>query len=369
MIRGSAFAGSFSRLLRLLGPCAAILILTSCGTPPAPSGDGRIDLEGLWLVTTNGGSNYAGEGTTTLEFGSAPSGGAQYLNRSAVNGITFCETHAYTALSDKVVLLDGDHYEVTTAAAGELELAFGMALLNLTRVTGAPPVEPCLEADAVEVGKLSEEPGSWTSLSAFGDQLYLNTDQTGNLIVGFDIGTGLFGMGREYTGNHDHVVAVRSDSEFYAHCACGNITTLERFDVDSDTMLAAANSQVDYGHFMALETGTFSGSSLIVTGRDYEDSGVNRVLTVDPNTLALQSEREVLPEASIEDLAWNGTQLVALVNGLIVTIGADGMAEETIRLEGAVNDFPDGLTFAEGAYYLLYQDAEDNAVIYRAQVP
>src|SRR5690606_21281568 len=143
--------------------------------------------------------------------------------------------HVYAAVTSNVVLLDGVHYQATTTGQDRIDLVDEFDQLTLTRITGAPPVAPCLEAQAVLVGTLAVPVGGFSALDSHQTRLYFNTGEVGNPVVAFDTVTALFHPGRTYTGFHDHVVAARNDSEFYGHCACGNVTTLERFDNASNT--------------------------------------------------------------------------------------------------------------------------------------
>lgn len=345
------------------------LLLASCTSPTTPPPSGSLDLEGLWLVTAALGTEYGAGGTTTLEFGSAPSGAATFLSRATTSGVTTCEQHVYAAVTNNVVLLDGVHYEASATGQDRIDLVDEFGQLTLTRVTGAPPVAPCLNAQAVLVGTLAERPGSWGTLDSHQTRLYFNTAEVGNPVVAFDTVTGLFGAGRIYTGNHDHVIAARNDSEFYGHCACGNITTLERFNIDTNTALTTITSTTDLGLFMTMQKGLFTGSAVMVSGTAFDQPGTNAVFTLDPDTLALQSQREVLPGEYVPDLAWNGSHLVALIANSIVIIANDGQAESTVKLAGNISEFPRGLTYAAGTFYVLDETGSNTTAIYRIDMP
>ena len=354
--------------IRFAAAVLLALMLAAC-TTPAPPQAGTLDLEGLWLVTPALGTEYGSGGTTTLEFGSEPSGAAEFLSQSTTSGVTTCQLHVYAAVTNNVVLLDGVHYEASTTGQDRIDLVDEFNRLTLTRITGTPPVAPCLSAQAVLVGTLAAPVGSWSTLDSYQTRLYFNTGELDNPVVAFDTVTGLFGAGRLYTGNHDHVVAARNDSEFYGQCACGNSTTLQRFDIDSDTALATITSTTDLGRFMTMEWGLFTGTSVMVSGRDFDQQGVNRVFTLDPDTLALQSQREILSGAAIYDLAWDGSNLVALVSDSIVIVGDDGLAESTVSIEGDISEFPRGLTYAAGKFYVVDAANSDQTSIYRIDMP
>ncbi|HZJ10220.1 MAG TPA: hypothetical protein VFD39_11035 [Trueperaceae bacterium] len=361
------------RPLARLSLLAAIVVLTvtACSSPqppPLPEED-AIAVEGLWLVEPGPGTFYGSGGTTTLEFGSARSGSATFLSRSDASGVLTCERHVYAALTENVLILDGTHYEAQASGDDLIELGTDSESITLTRVTGSPLVEPCLEAEATQLQSFTFGMGSWTTLTSFQSRLYFNTDETGNPVVGYDTATGVLGPKRLYAGSHDHLVAARSDDEFYGHCACGNITSLERFNIGTTPGLATISTTTDLGIFMSVERGAFDGSSLIVSGRDYDNPGVNHVLTLHPDTLALQSQRDVLPETFMRDLAWTGTQLAALVGRSIVLIGADGLAEATIELPAEIVGFPRGLAVIGANFYVLTESDSDEASVHELTLP
>ena len=120
---------------------------------------------------------------------------------------------------------------------------------------------------------------------------------------------------------------------------------------------------------MTMEWGLFTGTSVMVSGRDFDQQGVNRVFTLDPDTLALQSQREILSGAAIYDLAWDGSNLVALVSDSIVIVGDDGLAESTVSIEGDISEFPRGLTYAAGKFYVVDAANSDQTAIYRIDMP
>jgi hypothetical protein len=349
----------------------ASLLLAACsgaGTTNPPPVE-VIALQGLWRVQPDAGTPYGAGGTTTLQFGASATGTATFLSRSDANGITTCARHVYAALSENVVLLDGDYYEATAVGADRIELDNDDAGLVLTRVSGAPPVAPCTAAQAVQVARLGVGVGSWSTLDAFQSRLYFNTNGAGNPVVGYDTVTGVLGPLRTYAGSHDHVVAARSDDEFYGHCACGNVTTLERFHIGTTPALASIVTTADLGVFLGVQYGFFATGSVTIGGRAYDQPGVNFVLTLHADTLALQSQREVLPGAYLTDATTFDGKLAALVGDAIVIIGADGLAEETIALEGALSGFPRGLTAIGSTFYLLDSAADGDALLYAVALP
>lgn len=360
-----------ARLTRCVMYVVIALSVGACSSPtqPPPVDDEFIDVEGLWLVEPGPGTFYGSGGTTTVEFGPQRSGTAEYLSRSTSNDVLTCERHVYAAVAEHVLLLDGIHYDAQANGVNQIELSTQDESITLTRVTGAPPVAPCLETQVTEVQSFDFGPGSWTSMDAVGSTLYFNTNETGNPIVGYDVSTNVLGPQRTYAGGHDHIVAARTDDEFYGNCACGNITTLERFDLPSSTALVTASTQTDYGVFMTAEYGAFDGTSVLLGGRDFDNPGVNHVLTLNADTLALVSQRDVLPEAFLTEIAWTGTQLAALVNSSIVLIGNDGKADATIGLPENLIGFPVGLAVIGTSFYVLTQSSDGEAVIFEASMP
>lgn len=360
-----------ARLTRCVMYVVIALSVGACSSPtqPPPVDDEFIDVEGLWLVEPGPGTFYGSGGTTTVEFGPQRSGTAEYLSRSTSNDVLTCERHVYAAVAEHVLLLDGIHYDAQANGVNQIELSTQDESITLTRVTGAPPVARCLETQVTEVQSFDFGPGSWTSMDAVGSTLYFNTNETGNPIVGYDVSTNVLGPQRTYAGGHDHIVAARTDNEFYGNCACGNITTLERFDLPSSTALVTASTQTDYGVFMTAEYGAFDGTSVLLGGRDFDNPGVNHVLTLNADTLALVSQRDVLPEAFLTEIAWTGTQLAALVNSSIVLIGNDGKADATIGLPENLIGFPVGLAVIGTSFYVLTQSSDGEAVIFEASMP
>ena len=357
-----------ARLVTWVALASLLLAACSSGTTTPPPVE-VIALQGLWRVEPDAGTTYGAGGTTTLQFGASATGTATFLSRSDANGITTCERHVYAALSENVVLLDGDYYEAAAVGADRIELGNDDASLVLTRVSGAPPVPPCATAPAVQVVRLGVGVGSWSTLDAFQSRLYFNTDGAGNPVVAYDTATGVLGPLRTYAGSHDHVVAARSDDEFYGHCACGNGTTLERFDIASTPALATVTTTTDLGVFLNIRHGFFANDAVVIGGYAFDQPGVNHVFTLNANTLALVAQREVLPEAYFADMTWFDGRLAALVGDTIVVVGADGMAETTIALEGTLSASPRGLTAIGSTFYVLDRAADGDALLYAVEAP
>jgi hypothetical protein len=351
-----------------------VVLLAACGgSPPTPPATG-LDLEGLWRVTPGPTTTYGAGGTTTVRFGAASSGSATYLSRSDANGITDCERHVYAAIGGDVVLLDGTYYVATAVNADRISLDNGTDAMTLDRVAGTPPVAPCAEAEATVVATFDFGTGSFTGLNAYQTRLYMNTDAASDPIVAYDTATGVLGAARVYSqsvsgGTHRWVVGARSDDLFFGHCGCGGSTSVNAFNLATDASISVAEVPTDLGVNMGIRYGYFDGGSLVIGGRNRDESGVNELLTLDPDTLALLSRRQVLPEASIQDVTLRSGQLLALVDGAVVVVGADGRAASTIELTGAAVGYVRGLTHVGGTVYALGEDATGDAVLYRVVLP
>ena len=358
----------------LVAVLVASIVLAGCGSPtPTPPGSG-LDLEGLWRVTPGPATAYGAGGTTTVRFGAASSGSATYLSQSDANGITACERHVYAVIGGDVVLLDGAYYVGTAVNADRISLTNGTDTVTLDRVAGAPPVAPCAEAVATQIATITDGAGGFTGLNAFQTRLYLNTDAATDAIVAYDTATGLLGAARVYSqsvagGTHRWVVGARSDDLFYGHCGCGGSTSVNAFNLATNASIAVAETPTDLGVNMGIRYGFFDGGSLAIGGRNRDDFGVNELLTLNPDTLALVSRRQILPEAGIQDLTRRAGELLALVDGAIVVVGADGRAASTIELTGAATGFLRGLTHVGGTVYVLGDGARGDAVLFRVVLP
>lgn len=353
---------------------AAGFLLAACGAPPTGTGSSGLDLKGLWLVTPGPTTYYGAGGTTTVEFGAATSGSATFLSQADANDITTCERHVYAVVGDDVVLLDGTYYLGDAVSADRIVLDNGTDALTLDRVTGAAPVAPCAEAIATELGTFAFSVGGFSNLNAFQTRLYFNTDDTSDPIVGYDTATGTVGAARIYSqsvsgGTHRWVVGARSDDLFYGHCGCGGSTSVDRFDLALDTSLAVAETDTDLGVNLGVRYGYFGGGDIVIGGRDRDDSGVNRLLTLNADTLALASQRQFLPDAAVQDVALRNGELLALVNDGLVVVGADGRAEQTIKLTGDPTSSPRGVAAIGNTVYVLGENASGDAVLLEIALP
>lgn len=150
-------------------------------------------------MTPGEGTDYGAGGTNTLEFGSEASGHASFISRSKANGIKSCEAQPYELLADGTLWLDGWAYEVHEL--GDLVLlANDTDTLVLRRVDGAPPVTPCLQAEAVPFASPAVPLGGFSVLNGVGANLYFNTGAAGYPIVALDVVSKALGTARTYTG-------------------------------------------------------------------------------------------------------------------------------------------------------------------------
>ena len=354
--------------------CLSVLLLSSCNTttPPPPPPD-NVDLEGLWLVTPAPGTEYGSGGTTTLQFGAAASGSATFLSQAAANDIKTCQRHVYAALTDNVVMLDGEYY-VAQETTNRIVLDNGVDRLTLDRVTGPVPVTACSEATLSVVATPTADVGNFSTLDAVGSKLYFNIAEPNDAIVSYDTSTGILGTPRVYTdsvsgGTHRWVVGARTDDLFYGHCGCGGSTSLDRFDLNLDTSISFVETDTGLGIDFGVRFGYFTGTSIVVGGRDRDQDGKNVLVTLDPDTLALVSQRYILDEAFISDVALVDGQLLALVGQTLVVVGPSGRASQTIALEGLASESPAGFTSIGSTVYLLDRGASNEVILFELTLP
>lgn len=349
------------------------LLLAGCeSTPPAPPDD-FVDLQGLWLVTAGPGTEYGSDGTTTLEFGSGRSGGATFLSESDANDIKTCERHVYASLAENVVLLD-DEYYVATPSGDTIELSNDDDSLTLERIAGAGPVTPCEQVTATVIETLNIGVGGFSSLNSFQTRLYFNVDDPTDSIVAYDIATDSLGTARTYSdsvsgGTHRWVTGVRSDDLFYGHCGCGGSNSFDYYNLSTNTSTVSVETDTGLGINFSVRYGYFGGNEAVVGGRNRDDFTKNDLVTVNADTLALVSSRQILDEASIEDVALVDGRLLALVRDSIVVVGADGRAEETYEVNGATLAYYSGITGIGSTVYLLGATAADDVVLLEVELP
>ena len=360
------------RHLAMVATVALALVLTSCSntTSTTPS---AINLQGLWTVTPGTGSSYGAGGTTTIEFGADSSGLATYLSQSTANGITTCEKQVYAALSDKVVLLDGTYYQASTPAANQIVLDDGTGTVTLNKVTGSPPVAPCTQGTATVAATLPNPVNSRGALNAVGSKLYYNVDDSNGTIIAYDTSTSTIGTGRVYSnsvsgGTHRYVVAARSDNLFYGQCYCGGSTSLDYFNLSTNTSNASVDTGTGLGVAINIRYGYYTGSSVIIGGTLSSDYTKNQLLTLDQDTLALTSQRQILPQAYVRDITMRGSDLLALVNDTIVVVGSTGMATATYTLTGATPNLV-GIAAVGSTVYAIGNTASGDGTIYALTLP
>lgn len=332
--------GSVCRVGRGWLAVAVLVVLGACGSPPAPTG--AAGLAGTWSVT--GSSLLFGvEGPMVATFTGTSNGTVRFVGRFDVSGVTTCRTYAFTAIDDDVLVLHGTAYgaeafNVQEVDASTFELTAGAHDVTLSRLNGTPPVDDCSAVSWTIVAQRGEPVSVWSNLVGTADALYFNEATAGDPVVGYDVATAAFGPPRTFTvsvggGVDRFVVAADDDDVFYGHCACGGSPRLSRFDLASDAHLVQVDSASDLGAATTFRYGVMDRARghVIVGGRSLDDSSINRLFVLDALTLALVSERTVLPNVTIADLALVDDRLYALLGGgaLIVEIGADGKALTT----------------------------------------
>ena len=353
--------------------------LVGCQAPTPPSPPKALSVEGLWLVTPAPGTEFGSGGTTTLEFGSASSGAATYLSQSTANGLTTCTEPVYALVSTNVLVLDGKYYTYVADGADKLELKAGAEEITLERVTGAPPVAACDPASTTLLTTLDEEVSYWSNLNAVGTVLYLNLDTAGDPIIGFDSASDTIGAPRTYTtsvsgGAQRFVVAARSNDLFYGQRACGGSTTIDYFNLATNTSVTHKETGTDLGNQLSVRFGYAAGADLFIGGPDYSGTNTNLLLKLNPDTLDLLSSRSFmsgLPDEGprVEDVTARGGDLLALVGDSIVIVGPTGRAERTYKLHGIGSTAPTGLTTVGSNVYLLTLTAEGKGIIYQVNLP
>ena len=82
----------------------------------------------------------------------------------------------------------------------------------------------------------------------------------------------------------------------------------------------------------------------------------------------------MLPTARIDDVAWVGDRLIALLGegarfGDMAVVGADGRAVETYALQGAFDGFARGIAGVGDVLYVVTEDfATDRVLLYAVQL-
>lgn len=346
----------------------ACTVLASCSTPTSPTPKG-LSLEGLWRVTPGTGTAYGSGGTTTLEFGAGSGGMATFLSLKDSSGVTVCDQDVYSILPGNVVLLDGTYYSAV-ARTDQVVLKTATDTITLDRVTDGSPVTPCREAHATATFSSDAGLGGTSTLSGVGTVLYFN--QGDEAIVGYDTATDILGAPRSYTdyvsgGYHFWVVAARSDDLFYGQCYCGGSNTLDYFDLSTDTSLAWTDFYPLHNSF-GVRFGYFDGTNAVIGGREWVgDEQMPRLITVNAGTLAVVEDRQVLWGASVIAVTLHAGTVYALVDNSIVTIGDDGKAEQTYKLDGLGALMARGIASAGGKLYAVAGN-ESAVTIYEVEL-
>ena len=377
--------GSLARSPRLVLALVALVVLTlGCGAPGprlpgTDDGDG-LDLSGPWTVAGVG-PNFSIDGVMTLDFGGSSSGLVRFIGRSDASGVTTCRTYAFALIDDAFLLVQSsihgsEAFVVTAVSEDRLTFVSDVSDFELTRVTGEAPVADCGGTQLETVATIEGRPTSVGSLVGTGTRLYFNRRASPNALTGYDLATNSVLPDRVFTqsvggGIDRYVMAALDDDVFYGQCWCGSVQRFSAFNATTDTHLVQVDSNADLGHPTTMRIGVFDASAgkVWLGGRDATASDVNRLFLLDPVTLALDSQRTLLRRASITDLAIVDGVMYALLAGeyTIVAIGSDGRATSTWSVpRSAVRGALQGLAAADGALYVMMDDAQEGETILAA---
>jgi hypothetical protein len=353
----------------LVAACVLVVALAACGAAPDPH-----DLSGLWLVTREAGSEgaFGTSGTMTLAFDEGSAGAARFLGRRE-SGVTVCETYGFTRVGSTLALesafLPSPTLEIDRLDDDTVILTADELVLRLTRLDGWNPVPECGTGSTAWVGSFAAPLGFWSRLNAVDSTLYVNLAGDDEPIAGFDLETRTLGPPRTYsrlvTGGVDRwVVAARSDARFYGHCACGGSVRLGYFDLDADEPIAQVDGSTAFEVPITIRHGAFHDGAVTIGGTARDGSGVNRLVTLDGDTLEVRGERSVLPGEAIRDVTFVGDTLIALVGSraiggpYLVTVGPDGLALTTHQVSRfATVAQVVGITAADGTLHAASTDA------------
>jgi hypothetical protein len=362
----------------------ALALVVGCSAGP---GSGS-NLDGLWSLTWAGTTvrpDFGATGPLTLDIAGAT---ARYVGVDAANGVKSCLEFEVAYLPGDLVLLSTPRpFEEEPArwgfaverSGGGLRLVNALESYALQRVVGAPPVADCAPvATAAPAVELPLDLARSRQLHAVGSTLYVNTGDDGVPIVGWSVATHSVVSTRILTdevgfgGIEPHLAAAESDDRFIGTCGCGRNDRFTYFDLGSDTAIAQVETS-DLGAQVSIRFGYRDPATghLVLGGLGYDGAGAeeaeNRLISVDPATLLLVGQRDVLPEVWIRDVAVLGGRLFALTGPEerapeIVEVGPDGRALETYALAGAVVGYPVGLAAVGDLLYLLTEDFGDGTL-------
>jgi hypothetical protein len=359
-------------VLSLLGAWA----LTGCGGPPPPPADAG--LQGTWRVTTTAGDLefFGSDGPVTLAFAGADVGTVEVRALREASGAVACGTLVFAVDGGELLLSSPRWFDATFALVevddDTVTLANADVTATLTRVAGAGPVPACATATTRIEATLPFEASSFGTVAAHGTTLYLNVADDPGTIVGYDVPTGTLGAGRTLTvvdsgGLHRWLVGARDASRFYGHCGCGGSTTLNAFDLDLDVVLASLDAEAAALVPFSIDFGEFDDGLLLIGGDTRDGTNANHLAEVDPDTLALSNERDVLEDLNLIDVAIDDGVLYGLVHlaggPALVGIDADGRATATFPLPELADLQLIGTAAIDGVLYVAASDYETGTTI------
>ncbi len=321
-------------------------------------------LAGVWSVTRAPTGTFGTTGAMTLRFPSERSGLARFLGKDAASGITTCGNYVFAVVEDGVVVLESNTLPRGAFVIGQpdsntITLTSDNELLTLSRVSGPPPVEECGSADTTIMAQWDNLAlGSWSRLSAVDDVLYFNTNESGEPIASYSLASKALGAKRTYTvsanGGVDRwAIAAASHDVFFGHCGCGGSTYLSRFNAATNERILSVDTTT-LGAQIGVRFGERHGADIVVGGRGGDNVTRNVLLTLDPTTLQLGSQRSILSTASVEDITYQDETLYALTDsGSIIQVAADGTAARTHDIPALRGLDPAGLAAAGGKFYVI----------------
>ena len=365
---------------------AALTLLAAC-SPAAPT---ALDLDGAWLVAWDGGGprpDFATTGAMTLD---VAGGVARFVGLDDASGVKRCVDLDVRVLAGTLVVLEAPApfedeldtwaFLATRVDANTVRWTNDAEVLTLRRRTGAPPIADCASTSVALVAELPVVAARSMKLQAVGSTLYVNTGDDGVPIVGIAAATGAITSSRTLTDSvgfgspEPFLFAAASDDRFFGTCRCGRSDRFTHFDLATDTALEQIETEATGTH-LSIRFGYFDATvpALVVGGTglvDGADVAPNRLATLDPVTYAVTGTRDVLPTARVDDVAWVGDRLIALLGegarfGDMAVVGADGRATETYALQGAFEGFARGIAGVGDVLYVVTEDfATDRVLLY-----